>query len=111
MVLGNVLFGRSQICRRTVAQDLQPEARFAADGTEGYGDGQTYHAARPRNTYAHGIFQDIGAQAQMDVLGTLAQQFSRTCYAESHSHRFGTTDGRYYFAVEQIENFFPFLIV
>ena len=73
VVFGDVALGGGKVRVGAVAQHLQAETRLAADGAQGDGDGQSYHSACAWDAYAHGILQDISAQAQLNSLWQTAQ--------------------------------------
>ena len=83
-----------------ILEHLEFILRLSDESTERYGDRQAYHT-RARNTYTHGILEHVRTQEHLDTLRALAQSGGSLSCTESHRHRFGTTDGRHYFLVDE----------
>ena len=85
---------------RAVFEHLQLVVRPPDEGAQGDGDGQAYHA-RAGDADAHGVLQNVGAEAGGDAFGAAAQGLGGAGHAERHGHRFGTADGGDDFAPHQ----------
>ena len=85
---------------RQVAQHFELIAAPADEGAQCNRDGKAGHPGSG-NPDAHRIFQDIGAQQRLYLLGLAAQLLGGTGRAEGHGHGFGTADGRYDFFMDQ----------
>jgi len=94
---------------RHIAQHFQPVLRTADERPERHGDRQADHP-RTGDPNAHGVFEDIGAQAHGDLFGTRAEQFGGTRRAQRHGDGFGTPDGGHHFAVDEGDNTLSFVL-
>ena len=83
-----------------ILEHLEFILRLSDEGTERYGDRQANHTCA-WNTHTHRILEHIRTQEHLDSLRALAQSGGCLGCTESHSHRFGTTDGRHYFLVDE----------
>ena len=93
--------------RRHVAQHLQQVLRTPDQRPEGYGDRQADHP-RTGDSDAHGILEDVGAQAHRDFPGLRAQRLRRTRRTEGHGYRLGTSDSRDHLPVDKVNDSFAF---
>ena len=85
---------------RQVAQHFKLIFALADQGAQRDCDGQAGHAGAG-DAHAHGIFQDIGAQQRLDLIGPAAQLFGGFCRTQRHRHGLGATDGGDDFLVYQ----------
>ena len=83
-----------------VAQHLQSILGAPDEGTQGHGYGQAYHP-RAGDAHAHGVFQDIGTQAQLDMFGQNAQCLTCPRHTQRHGHRLSTSDGWHHLLTNQ----------
>ena len=82
----------------------------ADEGTQRHGYGQTYHA-RSGNTYAHGVFQDVGTQKERDALGLAAQYLCGTSHTQGYCHGLGAAHCRHHFARHECQYLLSYTIV
>ena len=102
-VLGDERLARFHRRLVAVAQHLKAQFGLANEGSEGDGDGQPHHA-RARNAHAHGVFQDVRAQPQLDMLGAHAQQLRCLRHTEGYGHRFGAADGGNHLLSDELQD-------
>ena len=62
---------------------------------------QTNHA-RSRNTYSHGVFEDVLAESQGDLLWLTAQRLHSLCHTQCYGTRFGTTCRRHHLVLHEV---------
>ena len=86
-----------------VVQHLQLQFRPADKCTQGNGNGQSDHS-RSRDAHPHGILQDIGTQAQVDLLRFRTENLRCFGHTQGHCHRFRTTYGGNHLLVNQCYN-------
>ena len=104
-VFGDECLAALHVLLLAVAQHFQLQFRLAHERAEGYGNGQTDHS-RAGDAYAHGVFEDVGAESHFDMPGHGAQQFCSFRHAQCHGDRFGAADGRNHLPVHQFKNGF-----
>ena len=105
--LCNQLFAVGYSLGRTVVQHLQLVFALADERAQCNGDGQPHHS-RAGYAYAHGVFQNVGAQAHRYLLRSASERFGGVCHAQRHAHRFGTSDCGHHLALHQSYNLFLF---
>ena len=85
---------------RHVTQHLQLVLRASDQRPERHGNRQADHP-RTRNAHAHGVLEDIGAQAHGDFFGPHTEQLGGSRRAQGDGNRLGTPDGGHHFAVDK----------
>ena len=83
-----------------VLDDLQLILRLADEGSERYGDRQSDHS-RARYAHTHGVFQNIGAESQVDALRLITQSFARFRHTQCHGYGLGASDGWHHLLMYQ----------
>ena len=92
-----------------VAQHLQTVFRFAHQGSQGHGDGQSYHPCAG-NAYAHSILQHVGAKPYMYLLGRATQKLSGFGHAEGDGGGFGASYGGHHLMLDKSDDRFFLLL-
>ena len=86
-----------------VAQHFELVFGTSDQRTQSHGDGQTDHAGAG-NADAHGVLEDVGAQAHRDRLGQHAEQLGGARRAERHGNGFGAADGGNHLAADEVDD-------
>ena len=106
----DILLAQLQGIRSKILENLEFILRLSDEGTERNCDRQTDHTGS-WNTHTHRILEHIRTQAYLDALRTLTQSGSSLSCTESHSHRFGTADGRHNFLVDERNDALPLIFL
>ena len=91
-ILGYHLFPALYIIGGYIFQYFELIIGISRQSTQSNGNGQPDHS-RPRNTYAHSVFQDIRAQQYFYLFGFFSQQTGGFRHTQGNRNRLGTTDG------------------
>ena len=102
-LFGYIFFTLLDGLRVGIFQHFESVFRASDQGPEGHGDRQSDHPG-PGNPDAHGVFEDVGAQAHDDPFGLSAQRFRGARRAQRHGDRFGAPDGGHHFAVDEVDD-------
>ena len=106
----DILLAQLQGIRSKILENLEFILRLSDEGAERNCDRQTDHTGA-RDTHTHRILEHVRTQEHLDALRTLAQSGSSLSCTESHSHRFGTSDGRHNFLVDERNDALPLIFL